>query len=102
MKELMPFFVLLVRFGSSLNFTSCYIIQIDLFPTLFLGASFGICNVFARTVSIGAPLAAEIPEPYPIVIFCVISGIALLVSFLIIEEKPEIKSSAIETKKNEQ
>lgn len=97
----MPAFVLLARFGTTFVMISCYIVQVELFPTLFLGTSFGICNFFARLFSIGSPLAAEIPEPIPAVIFCVLAGIGLLASFLIYQEKPEIKNSLTEVEENE-
>ena len=97
-KSLMPFFVLLARFGTTLNFTNCYIAQIDIFPTLFVGASFGICNFIARSFTIGSAFAAEIPDPIPVLIYSVLTGIGLLASFFIYQEKPVVIKSATDLK----
>lgn len=66
----MPLFVLVANFGIAAAFNICYISNIDTFPTLFSASAMGICNFFARVVSIASPEIAEIqPITIPIFIF---------------------------------
>ena len=51
----MPIFVIFAKFGISMGFALVYIATEQLFPTLFCATAFGICNLFSRGLSIGAP-----------------------------------------------
>ena len=84
---LMPVFVLLAKFGISMNFMLIYVATVKLFPTLFCGAAFGICGMFKSILSILAPQVAEIAEPIPMVIYAVLCLIGALVSPFIIDKK---------------
>ena len=63
------------------NFSILYMGHLELFPAVFSGTSMGICNVIARTVTVFAPLVAEIEEPIPeitIVGFAVLGIVCVL------------------------
>ena len=62
--------ILLTKFGVSCAFNLCYLITGDYFPRLYHSSIFGLCNLFARLVTIAAPLVAEAKEPTPMVLYC--------------------------------
>lgn len=70
---LMPIFVILAKFGICMNFVMIYTATSMCFPSDFTGTAYGIVNLFARAISIGAPQVAEVPDPIPMIIF---SGLA--------------------------
>ena len=84
---LMPVFVLLAKFGISMNFMLLYVTTVKLFPTLFCGAAFGICGMFKNLLVIMAPQVAEIAEPAPMIIYAALCLIGALVSPFIIDKK---------------
>ena len=52
---MMPIFVGVARMGVSSGFNLLYIINTELFPTLFAATAMGICNFLARIVTIMSP-----------------------------------------------
>jgi len=52
-----------------------------LFPTHLTATAFGICNIFARMLSILSPLLAEAPEPLPMLVYSGSAIIALIATF---------------------
>ena len=85
--SLMPVFVLLAKFGISINSVIMHIATVKLFPTLFCGTAFGIVGTFKSSLTILAPQVAEITEPTPMIIYGVLCLIGALVSPLIIDQK---------------
>lgn len=86
-KDLMPIFVIFAKFGISINFVLNYIATMSLFPTLFCATAFGIVNFFARLVSIPAPVVAELSEPTPMILFCILTTIGAIVTpFIIVKQ----------------
>ena len=69
-----------------------------MFPTQFGVTSIGICNFVARIGLIFAPIIAEIANPTPMIIFTVLSMIALLCSQLIVEDAAAIKQGEDQSK----
>lgn len=51
--------ILMTRCGINLAFCFVFVIHTEIFPTVFLGTSYGICNFICRTVTLLAPLMAE-------------------------------------------
>ncbi len=77
--DLMPFFVGIARMGVSSGFNLLYIVNTEIFPTLFAATAMGICNFLARIVTIMSPQVAEWPGDIPMMtysLFC-LGGIAL-------------------------
>ena len=54
--------LLTARSGMYLNFAFLYVINTNLFPTHFLSTSLGICNIFSRTLTLFAPMLAEMED----------------------------------------
>lgn len=82
---------LTTKFGVSATFNVAYLANSHLFPTIFGSTCFGICNIFARIATIVAPEMAEIHKPLPMIVFSILSGIGIIVSFLLITKKPKVK-----------
>lgn len=76
---LMPFFVVLAKFGISGSFCILYVCMVDVFPTLFLVTALGVCNFFAKFLSIFASQVAERPAPLPMIIFCTLNALGIVV-----------------------
>ena len=52
--------VLFGNFGIVAAFDISYLINVELFPTIFLATAFGCCNIIGRFVSILSPLIAKV------------------------------------------
>jgi len=65
-----PVFITFAKGGIAAAFTIIYIASAELFPTLFTATALGICNFFARFLTILAPGIAELDEPVPMAVFC--------------------------------
>ena len=66
---LYAFIVFLAKTGGSLAFGFAYAIHIEIFPSHFVIASFGICNFVCRGLTIMAPIVAEVRNPWIPMIF---------------------------------
>eukprot|EP00347_Sterkiella_histriomuscorum_P013032 403366275 len=58
--ESLSVFILLIRAGLNLAFCLVFVIHTQLFPPNFLATSYGICNFFCRSVTLLAPMVAEV------------------------------------------
>lgn len=95
-----PVIILAAKFGNCASFGLLYMSTLHYFPSQFLGAVFGACNVTARAITIASPLVAEASEPVPelfMILSCLFAAIftrflrqpkGLLTS----EAKPNIKA----------
>ena len=54
-----------------------------IFPFYKRATSIGICNFIARSVTIAAPLIAELPKPTPAIILLVASLVAFVAAFFL-------------------
>lgn len=77
--SLMPFFVLLTRFGIGSAFGLIYLANF-IFPISYASQTLGFCNTTARTFTIMSPLIAEQEFPLPMLVFCAlcIYGIVII------------------------
>lgn len=65
-------------------FISLFVIHLELFPSKFLNSSYGICNVVSRIVTLGAPIAAEIPNRLvPIGLMIAFNIVALVAAYFL-------------------
>jgi hypothetical protein len=90
--DLIPVFILLAKSGVSATFNICYLANAQIFPAIFAGTAFGICNIGAKLATILAPLMAEIDPPAPMIIFTCTAGVAAVLScFIVTQEQPSSK-----------
>jgi len=85
---LIPVLVCFSRVGGSMSFNIGYISVARLFPTEFVSTVFGIVNFVAHIVTVGAPLVAEIRDPYPFMVFTFNAFIAIFISTRLKEIAP--------------
>lgn len=91
---LVPLFILCSRIGNSMAFNTLYISNNRLFPTRFLASTFGLVNFVSHLIAVGAPMVAEVPDPYPFGIFLTNAGIGAISSFFLKEMNTETRSKA--------
>jgi len=68
-----------------MSFNTVYVSNNRLFPTFFLTTSFGIVNFISHILAVGAPMIAEIEDPYPFWVFSAFCLIALVSSLFLKE-----------------
>jgi hypothetical protein len=98
-----PFMIMATRFGVSATFNVSYLANAQLFPAIFAGTAIGICNFFAKTSTIIAPMLAEVHSSIPMIIFAMLTGSAAVISsFIIVDNKTQNKTKRAETKEDEE
>ena len=75
--------VFVANFGFSMAYPANYFAILLLFPTVLNATSLGICNCFAKIMTITAPLAAELTPPIPMVMLTIGGVIAMVLSQLL-------------------
>lgn len=85
---LLIIFIPLAKFGCAAAFNMCFIANVQLIPTLFASTVFGICNVISRSITIAAPLVAEMPGSAPLIINAIAVTIAAMVATRFAEKQP--------------
>lgn len=69
-EDYVPYMVLFSKFGCSCCFSVMFIITTVLYPAALVSRVLWICNFFARTLAVFAPIVAEYESPLPMVVFC--------------------------------
>lgn len=86
--QFIPFFLVPAKFGVAATFTQVYIAAMQLTPTLLTPTFFGLCNLFARSATMLAPLVAEIDGVLPIKMIIAGTLFASIVSFFLVTKLP--------------
>jgi hypothetical protein len=81
--SLIPVFVILSRIGNSMAFNVVYISNNRFFPTKYLASTYGIVNFVSHLIAIGAPMLAEVNDPYPFTVFLLNSILGVACSFFV-------------------
>ena len=76
-------FVLLARCGVKVALDLCYIANSTIFPAIFAGTAFGLCNIGAKLFTILSPMIAELDKPVPMIIFSIVLGFAIFAALAI-------------------
>ncbi|CDW88844.1 organic cation [Stylonychia lemnae] len=75
--------ILFNNFGITSTFDVAYLLNTQMFPTIFLGTAYGFCNIVGRFISIMSPIIAKIVHPYPLIIMVIFSGISATLALLL-------------------
>ena len=76
---------LILYVGITTAFDLVYLLVNDLFPTIFLGTSYGVTNVVGRFVSILSPAMAYVPDPIPMLTLIAFSGICVVLPLCLVK-----------------
>ena len=76
-----------MRFGMSAASNVCWIGLPKLFPTLFAVTALGIVNIAAKILNITVPVVNEMQMPKPIIVYCLVAGLALIASLCLKDSK---------------
>ena len=75
--------ILFLNFGVTSTFDVAYLLNTQMFPTIFLGTAYGFCNIIGRFITIMSPIIAKISHPWPMIIMVIFSGISAVLSMLL-------------------
>ncbi len=64
-----PILVLTARLGVKVALDLCYLANSTIFPAIFAGTAFGLCNLGAKVFTILSPLLAETEKPLPMIVY---------------------------------
>jgi hypothetical protein len=81
--EIVPIMVLFAKGGVKMTFNICYFANSQIFPCIFAGTAFGICNLGAKIATIFSPYMAEVDPPLPMIIFTILAVMSAILSLLI-------------------
>ena len=86
LRILVPILVFFTKIGINVAFLALYTASFTediIFPFYKRATSTGICNFIARSITIVAPLVAEIEKPTPIIILLCLNTVTFFVTFFI-------------------
>ena len=81
--KLVPIMVAFAKGGVKVTFDICYMGNSFLFPAIFSGTAFGICNAGAKFSTIFSPMLAEANPPLPMIVFSILTGMGALFPFFL-------------------
>ena len=81
------------NFGVTSTFDIAYLLNTEMFPTIFLGTAYGFCNIIGRFISIMSPIIAKIVHPYPLIIMVIFAGLSAFLALFLrrIPKNEEVK-----------
>ena len=78
--DLATIMVTFARDGVKATFDICYLSNALIFPAIFAGTAYGVCNIGAKTVTILSPMLAELNPPVPMIVFSSVALIAIVLA----------------------
>jgi hypothetical protein len=75
--------LLLAKGGVKMTFNIVYLANSQIFPAIFAGTAFGICNIGAKLATIFSPYMAEVDPPTPMIVFTILAVIAAVLSLFV-------------------
>ena len=75
--------LLLAKGGVKMIFNFVYLVNSQIFPAIFSGTAFGICNIGAKLATIFSPYMAEVDPPTQMIVFSVLAIVAAVLSLFI-------------------
>lgn len=85
--DFVPYMLSLAKGGIKITFDICYLANSIIFPTIFAGTAFGLCNLGAKIATILAPMLAEVDPPVPMIVFSLMAALGGIVSLFIMKSE---------------
>ena len=79
--------ILVTNLGIVAAFDVAYLINGELFPTILLATAYGCCNILGRLITIAAPGAALLPQPWPLIILLAFAMLCAFLSLFLVKIK---------------
>jgi OCT family organic cation transporter-like MFS transporter 3 len=80
---IIPVMLMLAKGGVKMTFNIVYLANSQIFPAIFAGTAFGICNIGGKVATIFSPYMAEVDPPVPMIVFTVLAVVAAFLSLFI-------------------
>jgi len=80
-------FMMLARFGASMGLSGASIATMILIPTRIVSTAIGVCCFVAAVFSFFAPMVAELPAPYPMIVLLVLMTFSWVASLFLSKER---------------
>ena len=95
-----PILVMTARLGVKVALDLCYLANSTIFPAIFAGTAFGLCNLGAKLLTIMSPLLAEADKPMPMIVYSVllVGGIFAAIS---LQSEPKTSSNTAQQEEDE-
>ncbi len=81
-------FITLAKCGISTPLFLCYLANSTIFPAIYAGTAFGLCNLAAKICSVFAPIVAELDKPVPMTINSVVIVLTIFAASML-RTRPE-------------
>jgi hypothetical protein len=78
-----PAMILMAKGGVKMTFNIVYLANAQIFPAIFAGTAFGICNIGAKLATIFSPYMAEVDPPVPMIVFTILASTASILALFI-------------------
>jgi hypothetical protein len=75
--------VLISKSSLSGAFNVCYLATPAFFPLVYNSQAFGICNIVARSITMGAYIIAEMQPPIPMLMYTFLLGMSMVASTML-------------------
>lgn len=83
--------VMLTKVGIATPLFLCYLTNSSIFPAIYAGTAFGVCNLGSKIIAIFAPMVAEVEKPIPMSIFAGVVSVAIVAASMIKTRPDRIK-----------
>lgn len=80
---LVPIMVAFAKGGTQAGLETCYLANSFLFPAIFAGTAFGMCNAGAKITTIVAPILAEFKPPLPMIVVSIVTSLGAVLPIFI-------------------
>jgi hypothetical protein len=81
--DAVPVMIMLAKGGVKMTFNIVYLANAQIFPAIFAGTAFGLCNIGAKLATIFSPYMAEVDPPAPMIVFSITASIAAILALFI-------------------
>jgi hypothetical protein len=78
-----PVMIMMAKGGVKMTFNIVYLANAQIFPAIFAGTAFGVCNIGAKLATIFSPYVAEMDPPVPMLIFTILASTASILALFL-------------------
>lgn len=91
--------LIIAKLGASSSLNQCFLVTSEFFPVAHSSTAFSACNMLARVTTILSAMIAELPQPYPMMIFAFLCFLSTLGMVLLDKNDTEMTEEELIAKK---